>query len=665
MTGLSPRRAAFLAGGVLFLVYGATLAPGVTLWDAGEFAAAVESLGIPHPPGTPLYVLIARAWRLGFSFLPAATATNLLAAVSSAVAAGIATALVATWLRDGWAAVAGGIVLGGMSTVWLNATETEVYSASLLLSVVMVWTGAGAGAEDRRNDPRSAVRWDCLLAYLFALAPPLHLSALVAAPAAIVLATTDSRNRIDGWRATRLSGAAMLAAGIGTVSPAVSAIGVLVVLAPVARTGNRPGAEGRASIGTLGVIAVAASAFLFLLLRSRTDPAINQGYPTTLAGLIDVVGRRQYELPGLWPRRAPLWLQIGNLFQYTDWQFALGLDSAVGASWLRTPFTPLFVTLCALGSVAHWRRDRRSWLAVFVLLLSATLGVVVYLNLRAGPSFGYGILPPNAEREARERDYFFALGFATFGLWAGQGAMALARRAAARFAQPRLVWGGLGLAALPILLNWRAVDRRREPVASLAIAFATATLESTPRAAVLFVAGDNDTYPLWYAQVGRRIRRDVSIVTVPLLGAAWYRAELARRGGLYDPADTASWRGVRAELASVADHARRAGRPVVAAVALEPNERQALGDRWVFRGLVYVRADSGGGGGTSIDVHAVDSTAALVSRAFPGPVDPARVEEAAARYITSLLGCPALAQQAAAGDTLDTIRLLASRCNYR
>jgi hypothetical protein len=45
----------------------------------------------------------------------------------------------------------------------------------------------------------------------------------------------------------------------------------------------------------------------------------------------------------LWPRRAPWWLQIGNLFQYVDWQFALGLDQWIGASWFRTPVTILFL----------------------------------------------------------------------------------------------------------------------------------------------------------------------------------------------------------------------------------------------------------------------------------------------------------------------------------
>ena len=670
MTGASSRRAALLVGTTLLIVYLATLAPGITLWDAGEFASAVESLGIPHPPGTPLFVLIARAWRLCWPFLSTAVATNLLAAVCTAAAAAIATALLSRWVRDAEWAIAGGLAFGTMSTVWLNATETEVYSASLLLSMLMLWAGANAWRAERSlhgsaaADPSS--RYVRLLTYLFALAPPLHLSAMVAAPGAIALATIGEDLRLDTGRAVLLAGAALLSVGVGTGAWGVAAVGLAVLVVGVALKSVDRRSAAKEALVAIALTAVAATAFLFLLLRSRLDPAINQGNPSSVAAVIDVIARRQYDVPGLWPRRAPFWLQIGNVFQYLDWQFALGLDRAVGSSWLRTPFTPVFLALGVAGSVAHRRVDRRTWAALLILIASATFGVVVYLNLRAGPSYGYGILPPAADREARERDYFFALGFACLAIWIGIGAVDVVRRAGRVLGLARLGALGVAVAALPIVLNWRAVDRRREPGASLPSAFARATLESLPARAVLFVAGDNDTYPLWYAQVAGQVRRDVTIVTVPLLGANWYRSELARRHGLYDPAFVSAWRGVRAELSSIRAHAERAGRPVVAAVGLESADRAALGEGWTFRGLSYVRHPPElEQPPLSIDVPAVDSTTARIVRLFPGPVDPDRLDDPAGRYLTSLLACPMLASRAALGTAADSARLLASRCNFR
>jgi hypothetical protein len=673
VTAASPRRAFALVASTLGLVYLATLAPGVTLWDAGEFASAVESLGIPHPPGTPLFILVARAWRLALGFLPTALATNLLAAACTAVAGGLAAALVARWTRESGVAFAAGLGFGSVATVWLNATETEVYSASLLLGVVMLAVGFRSGSERRyatvgtESGSRRALlgRHDVLLAYLFALTPPLHLSAMVAAPAAIAAATVDRDRRLDASRAALLISAAVLATGVGTGSPPISG-GGLVLLAGSSLL-VRPRRQGYMAAAALaGVIAIGATSFLYLLFRARHDPAINQGDPFTVTGVIDVIARRQYDVAGLWPRRAPFWLQIGNLVQYVDWQFALGLDQWVGASPLRTPFTLAFLALGVAGCRWHSRRDRRTWAALLILVASATLGVVVYLNLKAGPSFGYGVLPPDADREARERDYFFALGFAAFGLWVGMGAVAAARTLARRTKHPRIASVGPAIAALPFLLNWRAVDRRREPAASLPNGFARATLETAPPRAVLFVAGDNDTYPLWYAQVAEHVRRDVTVVTVPLVPAEWYRAELSRRHGLYELADTARWKGTPRELASIARHVMRGGRPVAAAVSLEPNLRAALGPSWTFRGLVYVsRQNPDSTAITDIDVRAVDSTAAMIARLFSGPVDADRVEDPAGRYIAGLLACPALAKQAVSGSASDSARLLASSCNFR
>lgn len=574
-----PWRIAIVAACVLFAVYVLTLAPGVTFWDAGEFIAAAHSLGIPHPPGTPLFVLLLNTWARVVGFLPYAVRTNLFSAVCTAAAAGLAAAFVTRATKDAWSGVAAAITAGAMSSVWSNATETEVYAASLLLSLVTIVVADRAG---RMRSPR----WRLLTAYLLGLAAPLHVSALVAAPVAIYLssATPSAEPRPDAFTidvpwGLAITGVALLSIGIGVASlPFLLAGGVALVGGGVAAGAmrQRPWAPPlRRGAALLAVVAIAASALLVMLVRARHDPAINQGNPSSFSRLIDVVGRRQYAVQPMWPRQAPLWLQIANWFDYADWQVALSLGPGVVPTPWRTMGTVLFAALAIVGATAHRRRDRRTFNAVALLLFCGSLGVVVYLNLKAGPSFGWGVLPDGAAREARERDYFFVLGFWAWGLWAGIGAVALARR----LMTPAV---GVAVAAVPIVLNWSAVDRRSEPEAGMPRMLARALLEPLPRRAVLFVAGDNDTYPLWYLQQVEHERRDVTIVTEPLLGAEWYAEEFARRqhllpSGFYVDDWTLE--------AKIADGARRLGRPVAVALTVAEPNRNWLGRTWRVIGL--------------------------------------------------------------------------------
>src|SRR5687768_4919164 len=109
---------------MLLTVYVATIAPSVTLWDAGEFQAAVASLGIPHPPGTPLYIVLGNVWTRVLGFFPPALALNLFSAVATALACALLAGLMARWTQSRLAGVASGLTAGTMLAVWQNATET-------------------------------------------------------------------------------------------------------------------------------------------------------------------------------------------------------------------------------------------------------------------------------------------------------------------------------------------------------------------------------------------------------------------------------------------------------------------------------------------------------------------------------------------------------------
>jgi hypothetical protein len=500
---------------LLFLVYCITLARGVTYWDAGELLAAVHSLGIPHPPGTPLYILLARVWSMVASPLVGFTiAVNAFSALCTALSFGIVANLFWRATNDAVGAFAAALTAGLMSTVWLNATETEVYACALLASFTILWCA-------RQYELTASGRWVILTLYVCGLSWSLHLTALLVVPAAFYMLLSGSERL-----AARDVGAGLL----------VSLLGGSVVL--------------------------------FMLVRAWHDPAINQGNPSTISALIDVVQRSQYDVAPLWPRRAPLWLQFGNVFEYADWQVALGLGPNPGPTVARTSATILYALLGIFGSMRHRVINRRSWRMWMILLVTASIGVVLYLNLRAGASYGEGVLPPGAKHEARDRDYFFTWAFVCWGAWAGFGVVQLSRMLSARIgagstSRTMLVGSAVMVAALPVALNWHPITAARHDDQRRNEQEARGMLSALPQRAVFFANGDNDTYPLWYLQEVIGMRRDVVVVTVPLLTPRWDRAELSRRYRLLDTVLVHRWSGFPATIANVRKNAVREGRPVV------------------------------------------------------------------------------------------------------
>src|SRR5687768_8353932 len=99
----------------------------------------MKTLGIPHPPGTPLYILIGNVWAKLFApLLGFAYSVNLLSAVCTAAACGVFAHLMLRWTGDSVASGAGALLAGLMSSVWLNANETEVYAPALLVSALLL-----------------------------------------------------------------------------------------------------------------------------------------------------------------------------------------------------------------------------------------------------------------------------------------------------------------------------------------------------------------------------------------------------------------------------------------------------------------------------------------------------------------------------------------------
>jgi len=189
--------------------------------------------------------------------------------------------------------------------------------------------------------------------------------------------------------------------------------------------------------------------------------------------------------------------------------------------------TLVFAWLGLRGAAAQRRSDGAVWWLFLTLLLVTGLGLVGYMNFRPGFARWYEIWPQPGDHEVRERDYFFVVSFIVWGIWAGMGLAAVARAAMGRVGlAARIAPAVMLFAAVPIAFNWSAASRRHGADARLAGDFAYDLLNSAPPYGILFTYGDNDTFPLWWAQEVEGIRPDVTVLCLALANTDWYMRQL-------------------------------------------------------------------------------------------------------------------------------------------
>lgn len=184
-------------------------------------------------------------------------------------------------------------------------------------------------------------------------------------------------------------------------------------------------------------------------------------------------------------------------------------------------FLPFILGL--IGLMYHANKDLKSFYVLLALFLFTGLALKIYLNERPF--------------EPRERDYALVGSFYVFAIWIGFGVYALYESAqkylAPKIAGPLLI--ASCLLAAPVLMasqNWDDHDRSGKYTA---VAMAKAYLTSCDKDAILFTIGDNDTFPLWYAQEIEKVRTDVKIVNTSLFMTDWYIDQMKRKTYESDP----------------------------------------------------------------------------------------------------------------------------------
>lgn len=178
-------------------------------------------------------------------------------------------------------------------------------------------------------------------------------------------------------------------------------------------------------------------------------------------------------------------------------------------------FLPLILGI--LGAVWHFGKDQKDATVVGLLFFFTGLAIVLYLN--------------QTPLQPRERDYAYAGSFYAFSIWVGLGVLAIADFLSKKINAKNagIAATVVGLLAGPVLLakeNWNDHDRSEKYLArDMAINY----LESCAPNAILFTYGDNDTYPLWYAQEVEGIRTDVRVVNLSLLSSDWYMRQAMQK----------------------------------------------------------------------------------------------------------------------------------------
>lgn len=676
-----------LTGWITFVIasvtYILTVEPTASLWDCGEFITTSVGLQVGHPPGAPLFMIISRLFAI---FAPSPEKQAVMINYMSALASGF-TILFLFWTISHLArklilkkeeectmgqllAIMGASFVGALTytftdTFWFSAVEGEVYALSSLFTAVVFWAilkWENIAFESYAN------RWLVLIAYLIGLSIGVHLLNLLAIPAIVFVyyfkKYTPTRKgiiktgilsflilgfvnflfipgviKIAGWFELLFVNSMKLPFNTGVIIYALLLIAGLTF--GIRYTLKKQKTVLNTIFTCFVVMMIGYSSYAMVVIRSISNPPIDENSPDNVFALLSYLNRDQYgDKPLLYGQyyNAPLiaieegapiyyqnkktgqydkiryqskyeydnrfctvfprmhssqrpdfvqeyeaWggaptgpvyyvnneaiqkpsfannlryffsYQLGHMYwRYFMWNFSGRQNDIQGFGDLRygnwitgikfldelrlgnqsdipdtlkaekalNKYYMLPFLLGLLGMFYQYRKGKggkQDFWVVMLLFIMTGIAIIVFLN--------------QAPREPRERDYAYAGSFYAYAIWIGLGVLSL-WELAKKYIKPAgaaLLVSAICLVAVPVNMaaqNWDDHDRSGRYAT---IAHAKNYLNSCAPNAILFTYGDNDTFPLWYAQEVEGVRRDIRIVNLSLLAGGWYIDQIARK----------------------------------------------------------------------------------------------------------------------------------------
>ncbi len=551
MNQIGHKIGAFFTFFVSFIVYFITLSPTVSLWDCGEFITCAVTMGVPHPPGAPLYLMVGKIFSMFPFGADDAFRVNTISALSTAFSVMILYLIIVSLLQEfkgiphSWCdkiSIYGGGILGALTfaftdTLWFNAVEAEVYAPSILFTVLTLWL---ALKWMEHKEDASSLKYFLASIYLIGLSVGVHLLNVLAFPTILMLVFYYKRNLAFN---IVLLGMTLIFAvyfiwplllrvfGFSAEFPnSLMWLYAIIFIITYVFLKNIIQLDFKLWSIVIVLLCIGWTTYIMIYLRAGLGPVINENDPSNLERFLSYLNREQYGTESLFTtifqRKAPLWLyQIKKMYlRYFAWNF-IGQGTTLGPDrYILETFSPrglyyLPFVLGITGMWYHFKNDPKRALAILALFIFTGVAIVLYLN--------------QPDPQPRERDYVYIGSFCAFAIWIGIGFSGIIAKVGDycknnKPLQKPAVIGVIAVCfavgpALEFNHNLSSHDRRGN---FMAWDYAYNILQSCDQDGIIFTNGDNDTFPLWYLQEVESVRKDVNVVNLSLLNTNWYIKQL-------------------------------------------------------------------------------------------------------------------------------------------